>query len=426
MHGPHAAAEQPMAPVDPQTPLPKAVQSVTTAAIEDPEGIDILDLLISLLRARRAITLWTSTFMVIGFGIAMLLKPVYTATAVIMPPQQEQSAATSLIGQLGSLGSLGSAAGLGLKNPADMYVGILQSRVIADHLIDRFHLETVYGKKFRVQARESLRKNSDFEAAKDELIYIKVKAHDPKLAAALANAYVEELHDTNSRLAISQAAQRRVFYDGQLAEERKVLALAEDDLKQTEEKSGIIQLSGQADMTIRNIATMRAEIASREVQLGVTRTFATDQNPDVTRLQQEISALKNQLAILENSEQNQVPGDVQVPAGRVPAAGLEYLRKLREVRYHESLFELLAKQREAASLDEAKSVPLIQVVDSAEVPERRSGPSRTLITLGFALLGFLLSATWGILVDVLTVMGENPRQAARLSALRNAMSFRKP
>lgn len=415
-----------MATVDPQAPLPRAVHSATTATIVDAEGIDILDLLISLLRAKRAIALWTSAFLVIGLVIAMCLKPVYTATAVIMPPQQEQSTATALIGQLGALGSLGSATGLALKNPADLYVGILQSRVIADHLIDRFHLEAVYGKKLRVGARESLRKSSDFEAAKDGLIYIRVKVHDPKLAAALANAYVEELHDTNSRLAISQAAQRRLFYDGQLAEERKALAFAEDDLKQTEEKSGIIQLSGQADMTIRNIAYARAEIASREVELGVARTHATDLNPEVATLQQEISTLKSQLAVLENSEQNQIPGDVQVPAGRVPAAGLEYLRKLREVRYHESLFELMAKQREAASLDEAKSVPMIQVVDSADVPERKSGPSLTLITLGFALLGFLFSAARAIFAAVLTGMGENPGQAARLNAVRNAMSFRRP
>lgn len=405
--------------------MPTGAESGASSSANDAEGIDILDLLMSMLRAKRMIALWTGVFFMIGIGIAMLLKPVFTATTVIMTPQEEQSASGSMLGQLGALGSLGAASALGMKSPADMYVGILGSRVIADDLIVRFHLNFVYGQKMRVGAEDVLRKNSEFEAAKDGLIYIRVKDFDPNRAADLANAYVEELHNTNSRLAIGQAAQRRLFYDMHLDEEKKSLAIAEDDLKQTEEKSGVIQLSGQADMTIRSIASLRAQIASSEVELGVTRTFATEQNPDVIRLQQEIASLKNHLTALESSEQRQVPGDVEVQAGKIPSVGLEYMRKLREVRYHESLYELLAKQREAASLDEAKSAPVIQVVDPATVPERKSGPSRTFIAVGFALLGFVLSATWAVLSDILSAMQQRPEQATRLSALRHALNFRK-
>jgi uncharacterized protein involved in exopolysaccharide biosynthesis len=408
------------------TPVePRISWTASPNSPEEAEGIDVLDLTLSLLRAKRQIALWTLVFLAIGVGISLWLKPVFTATAVIMLPQQEQSATSALLGQLGSLNSLGAASGLGLKNPADMYVGILQSRTIEDNLIDRFHLQNVYGQKLRMGARSTLRGNSEFEAASDGLIYIRVKDHNPNLAAVLANAYVDALHTMNSRLAIGQAAQRRLFYDQQLAAERTALAAAEDDLKRTQEKTGLIQLDGQAEMTIRNIAAARAEIASREVELGVTGTFATDQNPDVIRLQQEIASLKSQLAILENSQQRMVPGDLQVPSGRVPEASLDYLRKLREVRYHESLFELLTKQQEAATLDEAKAAPLIQVVDSAEVPERKSGPSRILITLGLGLVGFLISAAWAILRDVLAGMRQTPAQASRLDQLQSALSIRK-
>jgi tyrosine-protein kinase Etk/Wzc len=404
----------------------QAAWTASSNAPEEVEGIDILDLILALLQAKGRIAACTAVFIAAGLGLSLYLKPVFTATAVIMPPQQEQSSSSALMGQLGALGGLGAgaaASSLGLKNPADMYVGILQSRVIADTLIDRFHLKEEYRQKLRMGARSVLRGNSEFEAAKDGLIYIRVKDHDPKQAAALANAYVDELHSMNSRLAIGQAAQRRLFYDQQLASEKKALAAAEDDLKQTEEKTGLIQLSGQAEMTIRNIADARAQIASREVQLGVARTYATEQNPDVTRLQQEIAALKSQLSILEDAQQRIVPGDVQIPGGRVAAAGLEYMRKLREVRYNESLFELLAKQREAASIDEAKSAPVIQVVDPAEAPELKSGPSRVLIILGLGFLGFLLSSAWAILADIFA--GMRPEQAARLRALRDAMGIRK-
>jgi len=269
-------AEQELAPLSRPATSPMATESSTY----DAEGIDILDLLLSLLRGKRMIVISASAFLLLGLGIAVLLQPVFTATAVIMPPQQAQSTASALMGQLGSLGSLGGAAsGLGLKDPADMYVGILQSRVIADHLIDRFHLQAVYKQKLRMGTRDALRKNSVFEAAKDGLIYIRVNDHDPSRAAALANAYVDELHSANSRLAIGQAAQRRLFYDEQLAEEKKALAAAEDDLKQTQEKSGVIQLGGQTLMTIQYIASTRAEIASREVELHVAQTYATDENP---------------------------------------------------------------------------------------------------------------------------------------------------
>jgi tyrosine-protein kinase Etk/Wzc len=393
--------------------------------MEDAEGIDILDLLLSLLRAKREIALYTLVFLGVGIGISLILKPVFTAVTVIMPPQQEQSTAGSLMGQLGSLSSLGAASQLGLKNPADMYVGILQSRVIADSLIDRFRLQTIYREQLRSGAENRLRNNSEFEAAKDGLIYIRVKDHDPKRAAGLANAYVEELHSMNSKLAIGQAAQRRLFYDQQLDSERTALAAAEDDLKQTQEKTGLVQLSGQAQMSIRNIADARAQIAEHEVQLGVMRTSSTDQNPDVVRLQQEIVALKNQLAILENAQQHVVPGDLQIPGGRVAAASLEYLRKLREERYHESLYELLLKQREAAYIDEVKSAPVIQVVDPAVAPERRSGPSRALISLGLGFFGLLLTAAWAILRDLLRGMKRTPMQAARLEQLQRAVSMRK-
>lgn len=399
------------------TPPPPAMDG---SAIPD-DGIDVFDVLISLLQAKRRIALCTAIFLLLGFGIALSLKPVFTATAVIMPPEQAQSASSALMGQLGSLGSLGAASSLGLKNPADMYVGILQSRVIADDLIDRFHLLTVYKQKLRMGARGLLHNNSEFEAAKDGLIYIRVKDHSATQAAALANAYVEELHSLNSRLAIGQAAQRRAFYDQQLTDEKKALASAEDDLKRTQEKTGLIQLNGQAELTIRSIANIRAEIASREVQLGVSRTFATDQNPDVTRLQQEIASLRNQLGLLENTQQRMAPGDVQLTSGKVPEVGLEYLRKLREVRYHESLFELLSKQHEAATLDEAKSVPIIQVVDPAEVPERSSGPSRVLISLGLGIAGFLLSSAWAIWQSILQAVKKDPEQLLRLAEVQRAM-----
>ncbi len=394
---------------------------------DEVDEINLFELAITLSRAKRQIALWMLVSALIGLVLALVLKPVFTAEAIIMPPQQAQSSATSLIaGQLGALSSLGGGASsaLGLKNPADLFIGILESRTIADHLIDEFHLMSVYKVKLRADARKTLKNATAAEAGKDGLIHIAVKDSDPVRAAGLANAYVEQLHAMNAKLAIGEAAQRRLFFDQQLDKEKVALAEAEEALRKTEERTGVIQLTGQAEMTIASIANLQAEIQSREVELGVTRTFATDHNPDITRLQQEITSLKAQLATLENSQQKMAPGDVQVPSGRVPEVGLEYLRKARDVKYHEALFELLAKQREAATLDEAKSAPLIQIVDPAVVPERKSGPPRLLIVIGFGFVGFVAGCVRVLVKQAFNNLEQDPDQARRIQELKEAISLR--
>jgi len=385
------------------------------------EEVDLIGMLIPLLQAKRFLAMWTLLFALLGAIVAFIVRPVYTAEAVIMPPQQQSSATSLIMGQLGALSSLGGGAALGLKNPADMFIGILESRSIADNLTKRFDLSSVYGEKTDEQTRKKLASNTNIESSKDGLIHIMIKDHDAKRAASLANAYVDELYAINSRLAIGEASQRRLFFDQQLAKENIALAAAEDALKKTEEKTGVIQLSGQAQITLSSIANLQAQIASREVELGVARTFATDENPDVQRLLQEIVSLKRELSSRETAQQAVTPGNVQVPAGSVPSVGLEYLRKQRDVQYHEALFALLLKQREAASLDEAKSAPLIQVVDSAVAPERKSGPSRALIVIGLAMLGLMLAIGWLFLKSLIAGLRRDPRQEQRLHELRGAM-----
>ncbi len=249
-------------------PIDSGQQSTAASSRDDhsahpDEEVNLLELTALLLRKKRQIALWTLIAMLVGLGVSLLLKPVYTAEAVIMPPQQAQSSAASLIaGQLGALGGLagGASSALGLKNPSDLFIGILESRTIADNLIDQFHLLNVYHEKLRLNARNDLKSNTTAESSKDGLIRISVKDHDAARAAALANGYVDQLYQMNSKLAIGEAAQRRLFYDQQLNAEKQALAAAEEDLKRTEEKTGVIQLTGQAEMTIASIANIQAEI----------------------------------------------------------------------------------------------------------------------------------------------------------------------
>jgi tyrosine-protein kinase Etk/Wzc len=389
------------------------------------DRVDFWSVLVILAVRWRLILALTIGGLIVGVIVSFAMKPTFTAEATILPPQQSVSSA-SLMGQLGSIAgaaSLGGGGSFGLKSPADMYIGILQSRTIADHVISTCDLKKVYKTKYLADTRVALKLHVTFETGKDNLIHLSVKDKDPNRASQIANSYLDQLYILNSDLASSEAAQRRGFYEQRLADEKAALSDAEVALRNTQQKTGVIQLSGQAASIINAIATARAQLASREVELQSIRTFATQENPDAIRLEEEISALRANLISLENSQRSIQPGDVQLPAGQVPEAALQFERQARELKYHETLFELLSRQSEAARLDEAKSAPVLQVVDHAVPPDKKSGPPRTLITIGCAFLGFLMACLWSFAMAAIERMKLVPGQAQKLEDLRSALGF---
>jgi uncharacterized protein involved in exopolysaccharide biosynthesis len=336
--------------------------------------------------------LWTA---LAATATAFLIPVKYTAEAVILTPQQSQpslSAMAQLAGGGAGLAGLGLLSGFGLHNASDLYVGILQSRTIGDAIIVKFNLKEVYDVEGFHGARKRLARNTTIKAGKDTLIHIEVSDHDAKRAADIANAYVSELASQNSTAALTEASQRRLFFEQQLVKEKNLLANAEVDLRNTEQVTGLVVPTGQADAMMRSISQLHAEILSRQAQLAGLRTYVADENPRLQRLMKEISALQSDLAKLENGAH--VAGKAEVPVGELPQAGLEYVRRLREVKYHESLFEGLSKQYEAARLDEAKAAPLIQIIDRAVTPEKKSWPPRTWIVAGSVLLAAIATAVW--------------------------------
>lgn len=400
-------------------------ETVMSNALADTEyrnKADIIELLLVLAREKKKIFQITVGAAVLAAVISFLLPKMYTATTTVLPPQQNQSTVTAMLGQLGAIAGLGSED-LGLKNPGDLFVAMLRSRTVEDHLIDRFDLRRVYWVKQYREARKTLESRSDILAEKEGLISISVTDREPWRAADLANAYVDELHELNGKLAITEASQRRVFYQQQLDGERQALAQAEGDLKQVEEKSGLVQPDAQGRAIVAAVADMRAQVAIHEVQLQAMRTYATESNPDMKRAQQELAGLRAQLAKLERDTGDFGNGNLQVPTRQLPSVELEYLRRLRDLKYHEAFYDFLGKQLEAARIDEAKDAILVQVVDKAVIPERNSSPRRMLIVLMTAVVAFLLSCLGVLLMETLRRKEEDPNERARLAELWHSLKF---
>lgn len=385
---------------------------------EESEGLGILDLIIILAERKCLILISVLVCGLLAGIIAFTTPPTFTATAVIMPPQQQSSSAAALLGQLGGLGGIASQS-LGIRNSADLYIGILGSRTVADALIAQFKLVDVYKAKNSSSARTRLKGATTFKSAKSSLIEISVVDRDKKRAADLANAYVSQLQEQNSRLALTESSQRRLFFEQQLDVEKNKLAEAEAAFKTMQEQKGIFQVSSQVAAVISSMAQMRAELAAREVILQRLKAGATAQNPEVLRQEIEIKALRGQLRELETNSTRRRQGDPLMPTTLVPEASLEYARLLREVKYRETLYELLAKQYEAARIDEAKESPIIQVVDDAIPPDRKSAPAKK----NYMIVGVLLGGMFGIVAALLMQAAENSKRASKIVVLKKSLLF---
>jgi tyrosine-protein kinase Etk/Wzc len=354
-------------------------------------------------------------------ALIVLVMPVtYTASTVILTSQSGSGGAAALLGELGgSLGALASLGGGGLLgSQSDTFVGVLNSRTVADEMIEKFHLQKVYRKRTLVDTRKSLAKHTHIEGTKGSFIRISVDDHDAHRAADMANTYVDELYRRNQTLALTTASQRRLFLENQVNAEKEQLANVEAAFRELQQKTGVIQLAGQAEMTLRSMAQLRAEISAKEVLLEQLRTTETEQNTDVQRLESGLNALREQL---KKAESDSSADNYFVSAGRIPQAGLEYLRRMRDVRYHEALFETLAKQYELARIEEAKAPPVIQVVDKAIVLDRRSWPPRALLVLLALFTSGVLLSGWVLLRDKWNKVSAVPENALHISALRKIL-----
>lgn len=354
------------------------------------------------LSRRRMIIIITTIFFFLSIIISLAMPKIYRATTKILPPQQD----TGLMGALmGSMGGMGALAGdfLGKGSPADMYVSILGSEAVSDAIIDHFKLMEVYDTKYRTDTYKILDKQVDISAGKkDGIISISVEDEDPKRAADMANAYVDEFSKLTVKLNISGAGKNRLFYEERLAKAKTDLSQAEDKLKIFQSKNKALDIIEQAKVTIAGVAQLQAQLAMQEVQLQTLRNQFTDSSQEVKNLKVAIVNLKSQIARLEGNS-----GGSSIPSvGSVPALGQEYLRLMREFKVQEAVVELLTKQYEMAKLSELKDVSTVQVIQKARVPDKKIKPKRFILIAIVTAFSFFLAVPLAFLLDFIDKLTE--------------------
>ena len=345
----------------------------------DDDEISLLDLLQVIADNLRLLVIGPLVAGLLALAYSFTITPTFTATTKFMPPQQQQSGAAAMLAGLGALGGLAGAAGI--KSPADQYVAFLKSRSVQDVLVDRLKLLDRYETKSREDARNALGDSVQIASGKDGLIAIDASDKDPAFAAQLANAHVEELGKLLNRLAVTEAQQRRLFFEKQLTNAKDNLVKAEQALKTSGVNSSALKASPGA--AVEGMAKLKAGITVQEIKLASMRGYLTESAPDFKQAQTELAAMRAQMARAEKEE----------PA--VNSGDSDYIARFRDFKYHEALFELFAKQYEMARIDESREGAVIQVLDLAQSPERKSKPKRaqmaivTALATGFALLLFV-------------------------------------
>ncbi len=401
-----------------QAPAPE--NQVDASSQED--DVDLLDLLLVFVRHWKLIFVVTFLFAAGGLTYALMATPIYRAEARLVPPSGGgSSGAMAMLAQLGGAADFAAGA-LGVKTPADLLVGLVKSRTVVDRIIAQFSLMERYNQEKMTSCRTTvlgiLSANADKQSG---IITLAYEDKSPDQAAAIANAFVLELKDLLKGLAVTQASQQRLFLEEQLKKSQLDLLQAENSLQAYQQSTGILNVDAQMAALLQRVAQLKALIAAKEVELRSARTFATARNPEIKKLTAELNELRQQLAGVESQAKAQEQsgkalGD-NMTLANVPEAGMEYLRRLRDLKFNETLFQMLLKQYEAARLSEASEPVVVQVVDDAVPPDHKAKPSRALIAVLSTMLGFFVGTVWAFLRQALDNMRRDPARREKLVAL---------
>jgi len=350
--------------------------------------------------------------------VAFVLPVRYESRTRLMPPDQQSGSGLAMIAALAGRGggsgaggmssalggSLGGVAGdlLGLKSSGALFVDMLQGATVQDQIIGKFDLRRVYWDKYWDDARKDLAKRTDIkEDRKSGVITIGVTDHDPRRAQQLAQAYVDALNGLVSQVSTSSARRERIFLESRLKAVKQNLDAASQEFSQFASKSGTLNVPDQARAMVESEATLEGQLVAAQSELEGLRQIYTNSNVRVKTLEARIASLKHQVEEMSgnradlNSDQSEIPGDFP-SIRKLPLVGVKWANLYRENKIQETVYELLTQENELAKIQEAKEIPSVNVLDPPMLPERKSFPPRTVITIAGTLLAFMLGCVFVI------------------------------
>lgn len=360
---------------------------------------------------RRFVGLFIARCTLLVALVVLIWPNKYESSISIMPPDTQSSSLAAMATAAASGGAGGASRGfpasiaadlLGMKNQGSVYISILHSRTIQDRLINRFDLRKVYYIRRMVDTRKKLAERTDVEEEKKSgVITIKVLDRSPVRARDMANAYVEELNRISAEINTTAAHRERVFVEGRLNQVKADMEKTAVQFSQFSSKNLAIDIKEQAKAMVGAAATLQGELIAAQTELEGLEQIYTDNNARVRVLRTKVEELKRQLNKMAGDADQSTQGQKSSSADKevypsirqLPLLGVEYANLYRDLKVQETVFELLTQQFELAKIQEARELPVVRVLDSADVPERKASPKRGLIIFISAILAALLGST---------------------------------
>ena len=375
------------------------------------DEINLLEVAIALGQQKKVLFGIPAATTAVALAYALFAPPIYTATTIILPPQQEQSSASSMLASLGSLAGLAGASA-GIKSPEEMYVAFFNSQSVENDVINSLHLKAHYRRNSLYETRKELERNISVSADKQTgLIKLDASDRNPVFAATLANADVDALRSLLSRIAVTGAQQRRAFFYQQMHKAAQALAAADARFRRLSAQGGLPLTEALAQSDVQTSTALRAKITATELEIAGLQQFSTAQNPSVRRLTAQLTALREQLNRLQEGGARERPTN---------SKGEAAISALRDLKTQESVLEAMTKQYEMAKVDEAREGPLLQQVDVARPPERANKPKRVVIVIIGATIGIILGIIGALSRHLVIKIAQDPTNGPDISALREA------
>jgi capsule polysaccharide export protein KpsE/RkpR len=339
--------------------------------------------------------------LILGVVVALLIPTRYTATTRLMPPDNQSSSSLAMaaasMAASGGGGGFGEIAGnlLGLRSNSDVFVGILSSRTVQNHIIEQFDLKPLYGVSRMEDARKQLSRRVGIAIdRKNEMITISVSDHSPQRAADMAAAFTEQLNRLVSELSTSSARRERIFLESRLTQVNQDLETAEKEFSQFSSKNSAINIQEQGKAMLEVAGSVQGKLMLAQSELEGLRQIYSDSHVRVRALKAKIAELQSQLGKLGGKDQtaaldpDTAAADLYPSIRKLPLLGVAYADLYRRTKVQEAVYGVLTQEYELAKVQEAREIPIVKILDPPEVPEKKDFPPRTLIALSTTGLAF--------------------------------------